>query len=337
MYFSAEVDGTSHLWRQRFTGGDPQPLTASRVSEEQGIAVAPDGKSLVTSVGLRQSSLWLHTANGERLLSSEGYASEPQLSADGSRLYYLLRRAASAGSVELRVMNLATLKSDRVLPDFAVLDYAVSRNEQEVAVTTRGADGVLEIWVAALDRRTAPRRIVQSGDHVAFGPNRDLIFRSIEGHVNFVDKIGLDGQNRVRLSDKNVIDVIGASPDGQWVIFGGRLKDDRFGLIALPVQGGEPRLLCNINCRPEWSPDAASLYLSTTLESPGATLVVPLPRGRAFPEFPEPGVDAFTYWRKLPTARIVDRPPASPGLDASTYVETRTEERRNLFRLPLPR
>jgi len=29
--------------------------------------------------------------------------------------------------------------------------------------------------------------------------------------------------------------------------------------------------------------------------------------------------------------------PSIPGLDPSTYVETRTEERRNLFRLPLPR
>jgi len=337
MYFSAEVDGASHLWRQRFPVGNPEPLTGSRVSEEQGIAVALDGKSLVTSVGLRQSSLWLHSANGERLLSSEGYASQPKLSADGSRLYYLLRRAASAGSVELRVMNLATLKSDRVMPDFAVLDYAVSRDEQEVAVTTRAADGVLEIWVAALDRRTAPRRIVQSGDHAAFGPNRDLIFRSIEGHVNFVDKIGLDGQNRVRLSDKNVVDVIAASPDGQWVIFGGRLKNDQFGVIALPVQGGEPRLLCSVICRPDWSPDGTSLYLSTAVESRGAIIVVALPRGRALPDFPGARLDALTHWRTLPTTRTVERLPSIPGLDASTYVETRTEERRNLFRLPLPR
>lgn len=35
--------------------------------------------------------------------------------------------------------------------------------------------------------------------------------------------------------------------------------------------------------------------------------------------------------------RIVERPPSIPGLDEATYVVTRLEERRNLFRVPLPR
>ena len=83
-------------------------------------------------------------------------------------------------------MDLQTQKSDRVLPDFSVLDYAVSRDEQHVAFTTRAADRSLEIWVAALDRRTAPRRVAQGGDTVAFGADRDLVFRSVEGHRNFV-------------------------------------------------------------------------------------------------------------------------------------------------------
>ena len=87
-----------------------------RVAEEEGVAVAPDGQSLVTSVGFRQSSLWQHSPKGDRLLSSEGYASNPTLSPDGRRLYYLLRRASESGAVELRVMDLETLKSERVLP-----------------------------------------------------------------------------------------------------------------------------------------------------------------------------------------------------------------------------
>jgi hypothetical protein len=252
-------------------------------------------------------------------------------------LYYLLRRVAAAGAVELRVMDLATQKSDRVLPDFAVLDYAVSRDEQEVAVTSRAADGSLEIWVAALDRRTAPRRVVQGGDTVKFGPNRDLVFRAIEGHVNSVDRIGLDGQNRVRLWDRNVIDIFGTSRDGQWVIFGGRFGDDDSGVLALPVQGGEPRRLCRGVCVPEWSPDGALLYLSTRVDSPGPVVVVPLPQGRAFPDFPAGTADGMTHWRTLPGARLIQRPLSVPGLDETTYVERRTEERRNLFRLSLSR
>lgn len=336
MYFTAEVDGRSHLWRQRFPDGVVEPVTSSGVAEEQGVAVAPDGQSLITSIGVRQSSLWLHSAAGERLLSPEGFASQPTLSADGTRLYYLLRRAAAGGVVELRVMNLATQKSDRVLPDFSVVDYAVSHDEAKVAVTVRGADGALEIWVAALDRRTAPRRVVHGGDHVAFGKDGDLVFRSIEGHLNFITRIGLDGQNRVRLSEMHVVDVYGTSPDGQWVILVGRFNDERFGVMVLPVYGGEPRVVCNTRCSPMWSPDQASLYIAIDGETTSPVTIVPLQRGQAFPEFPVTA-DGLSAWRTLPTARTVERPTSIPGLDESTYVITRVEERRNLFRVPLPR
>ena len=130
-----------------WTGADPK----SRASRSR-----PTGVRCVTSIGVRQSSLWLRAGSSERLLSSEGYASQPMLSRDGARLYYLQRQAATSGVVELRVMDLATQKSDRVLPDFSVVDYVVSRDEQLVAFTTRAADRSLEIWVAALNR--APRR-----------------------------------------------------------------------------------------------------------------------------------------------------------------------------------
>ena len=337
MYFAAEMDGLSHLWRQRFPDGVPESVTSGPAAEEEGVAIASDGQSLVTSIGIRRSSLWLHSANGERLLSSEGYASRPTFSSDGTRLYYLLRRASASGVVELRVMDLATQKSDRVLPDFSVVDYAVSRDETEVAVTTTAADRPLEIWVAALDRRTAPRRVVQGGDNVAFGANRDLVFRSIEGHVNFITRIGLDGQNRVRLSDINAIDFIGTSPDGQWVSFAGRFDGEKFGAMVVQVYGGESKVLCYNVCKPEWSPGAATLYLAIGVEPPRPILVVPLQPGHAFPEFPAGSEDALTAWRKLPSARVIERPVSIPGPDESTYVFTKIEERRNLFRVPLPR
>jgi Tol biopolymer transport system component len=337
MYFSAEVDGLSRLWRQRFPDGLPALLTASGATEEEGVAVAPDGESLLTSIGLRQSSLWLHTPSGDRLLSSEGFASNPTLSPDGSRLYYMLRRVTTPGVFELRVMDLATEKSDRVLPDFSVVDYAVARDEREVAVTTRAADGSLEIWVAALDRGTAPRRVVQGGDRVAFAANRDLVFRAIEGHVNYVTRIGIDGQNRVRLSDVNAIDVMGTSPDGRWLIFGGNFDSDRYGVRALPVYGGESRVLCHLPCRPEWSPDGAWFYLRLALQPPYPMLFVPLQRGQVFPEFPAARTDALTAWRKLPGVRTEERPASIPGLDESSYIVIKTDERRNLFRVPLSR
>jgi serine/threonine protein kinase len=49
IYLSAETDDY-HIWRQRFPDGDPEQLTFGPTSQE-GLAMAPDGKSFITSVG----------------------------------------------------------------------------------------------------------------------------------------------------------------------------------------------------------------------------------------------------------------------------------------------
>ena len=111
-----------HLWRQKFPDGAPEQITFGPL-EEEGIALAPDGRSLVTSVGTRRSAIWIHDAAGERAISSEGYASAPRLSRDGTRVFYLFVRDwwLSAGgwvpaSAELRSVDLASGKTDSVLP-----------------------------------------------------------------------------------------------------------------------------------------------------------------------------------------------------------------------------
>ena len=118
MYFGATVDGSSHLWRQKFPDGKPEQITFGPL-EEEGIAVAPDGRSLVTSVGTRRSAIWIHDKAGERAISSEGHALAPRLSRDGTRVFFLLVRdwwLSSAGwvaaSAELRSVDLASGKSD---------------------------------------------------------------------------------------------------------------------------------------------------------------------------------------------------------------------------------
>jgi DNA-binding winged helix-turn-helix (wHTH) protein len=71
MYLGVEVAGSHHLWRQRFPDGEPEQITFG-VTEEDGVAVAPGGRSLITSIGMRQSALWIHDAQGDRELSSQG-------------------------------------------------------------------------------------------------------------------------------------------------------------------------------------------------------------------------------------------------------------------------
>ena len=65
MYLTSKAGGLNHIWRQRFPDGEPQQFT-SGLTEEEGIAIAPDGRSLVTAVALENSTLWIHDARGER-------------------------------------------------------------------------------------------------------------------------------------------------------------------------------------------------------------------------------------------------------------------------------
>src|SRR3954470_15180264 len=64
---------TFHLWRQPFPDGTPEQVSFGSV-EEEGLAVSPDGRSLLTSVGSRQLSIWVRDRSGERQTSAEGYA-----------------------------------------------------------------------------------------------------------------------------------------------------------------------------------------------------------------------------------------------------------------------
>jgi hypothetical protein len=63
--------GANHIWRQRFPDGNPEQITAGP-TEEEGIAMAPDGRSFVTAVSLQGTSLWLHEPGGDRQISVEG-------------------------------------------------------------------------------------------------------------------------------------------------------------------------------------------------------------------------------------------------------------------------
>ena len=78
MYFTSDHGGAPHIWRQRFPDGRPEQVT-SGPTEEEGIAMAPDGHSFVTAVAVESNSLWVHDAKGERQVSLEGNGLEPEI------------------------------------------------------------------------------------------------------------------------------------------------------------------------------------------------------------------------------------------------------------------
>ena len=76
MYFSVYVNGASHLWRQRFPDGQPEQVTFG-LAGESGIAMAADGRAVVTAVGQERSAIWMHDGKGERQVTTEGVAFNP--------------------------------------------------------------------------------------------------------------------------------------------------------------------------------------------------------------------------------------------------------------------
>ncbi len=307
----------------------------------------PDGRSLVTSIGMRRSAIWIHDASGERAISSEGYGAAPRLSLDGTRVFYLLARdwtlsAAgwTAASSELRSVDLASGKTDTVLPGVSVSDYDVSRDEKEVAFTTREAGGPPQVWLASLDRRTAPRRVAQGGDHVSFGPDGDLLFRSLDETTNLLARIKKDGTSREAVTTTPILDKGTASADGEWVVAtlpgSGEGGSRERGVFAIPVRGGVPVRICG-DCSSSWSSDGRYFYVAfhgrATATSPGQTLAIPVPVGRSLPDLPASGINLTATGFNVKGTHVDHSPVSGPS--PTVYVFTKTDLQRNLFRVPL--
>jgi hypothetical protein len=183
--------------------------------------------------------------------------------------------------------------------------------------------------LAALDRRTPPRQIAEGGDQVSFGPEEDLVFRSVAEN-NALIRIRKDGTGRSRVTAAPVLDKFGLSPDGKWVIASLAGK----GTFAIPVHGGTPVTICpRPSCPSRWSSDGRFLYVSQS-DGTGKTLAFPVPAGRSLPDLPAEGVDPNAA-ADPPGARIIGNGLISPGPDPSTYVFVKTDLQRNLFRIPL--
>jgi hypothetical protein len=344
MYFAATVGGNSHLWRQRFPDGRLEQMTFGP-TEEEGIAVAPDGRSLITSIGQRQNTLWIHDGDTERAISSEGYVSgpaeddggvPPRLSADGTRAYCLMRPNATSSTFELYSVNIASGKADRLIPGVVVKDFDVSRDDLEVVYTTV-EKGENQIWIAPLDHRSSPRLLTPSGDHVSFGANGEVVFRELDERVNYLARINKDGTGRQRISSIAVIDKQGVSPDGEWVVAAAAEegKDASRHVLAVPIHGGVAQAICQERCFARWSDDGRMFYLDiATGAMRGKTVAIPVPAGRTLPVVPDAVVDRSDEWATAAGARVLDGAgSAQPGI--ARYVFAKTNVQRNLFRIPI--
>ena len=341
MYFNAAVDGATHLWRQRFPDGVAEQITFGP-GEEEGLAIAPDGKSLIASVGVRKSSVWLHDSQGERLLSPEGSAASPKITADGKRVYYLLRKSGSNTS-ELWSSDAASGRANPSLAGVPMLDFDISPDAQQVAFTSVSGKEYV-IFVAPLDASGPPREVVRGGDSVSFGAPGELVFQQLGPHASYLARVKTDGGGLERVLDEPISDKIGVKPGGGWAIAAG-IGTNKAGTYAVSLKDRTRKMICAGICLPKWSADGLFLYVTTSALQPtvsgvnpptsaGRTLVLPIPRGQDLPAIPEGGV-GVNATDLMPGVRVIRQGQMVPGPDPETYAFAKSEFMGNLFRIPL--
>lgn len=329
MYFSAYVAGHSHLWRQRYPHGEAQQITFGP-TEEEGVAVAPDGRSLVTSLGLQQQSIWIHDASGERRITSETVAAAPRLSPDAKRLYFLAASGSETPS-SLRRLDIAQGQQEPVLPGFNVVDYDISRDETKVVFSV-DHDGEMQIWVAPLDHHLPPRLLARGADEPAFDGSGHVFFRLLGEKVNYLYRMQDDGSSKQRALDTPILEFQSVSPTGKWAavqaVINGTLATAILGL------GGDTFRWTRAGYwSTRWSSDGRTLYLEVGkgIDAPtGRTLPITLAEGKP-PQIPP--LPPASEQGLLPHATE----DIAPGPDPATYAFTRAERLQNIYRIPLHR
>ena len=331
IYVTAETDDF-HIWRQRFPDGAPQQLTFSPTSQV-GIAMAPDGKSLITSVGSQDRTIWLHDKDGEHQISTEGDASVPSFSADGRKLYFLMDNGQTHGR-ELWVKDLASGRVDRVVPGYAMQDsYAVSRDEKQVAFVMNDKNGRSSLWIAPTSHRSSPVRISSTvvEDSPFFLPDGDLVFRAIEGGYNYLYRMKTDGTNRRKITPERILDSIDVSPDGRWVVALSPSSDEQHPMQtkAFAVDGSGSTLLCLGYCTLYWDRTGESVFLDVQKGEQGSS-VLPVLHDSGLPKTSATGIDSSIK----PTASIPWT--VQSAANPSTYAYAHEDPHRNLYRIQLP-
>ena len=337
MFFNSDAGSHGfHIWRQAFPDGVPQQLT-SGLTEEHGIAMAPDGGSLITSVGTYGSTVWMKGAGGERQISSEGYSYRPRFSKDATKLFYL--QAASGSEAdrggELWVSDLATGQASRVLPGVPVYDFSLSPDDRTVAFEQLDSNGKHRLWVASTEHRSPPRQIGLGG-RPSYSRSGWIFFNATEAGISFVHRIRDDGTHEERVFSEPVEFAGEISPDERFLVVHRTLSEDFFAVQALPIAGGPPVPLCSGWCDADWTRDGKQIYFlwaSTKGNSDYRTYIVPVSGANGLAKLPNAGFRSEAEVGKAATQVLEAK--AIPGPNNSVYAFSRSTSHWNLYRIPL--
>jgi Tol biopolymer transport system component len=353
MYFSSNAGGAFHVWRQRYPNGTPEQITFGP-TEQEGTALTPDGKYLITSMGLQQASIWLKGPSGDRQLTSEGFAMLPTMLPSGDRMFYLMRTGSRGfASGELWSLNPATGERERALPGRVMANYSISADGRRVVFASASNTSDDGIWVADLDRRTPPRQLTRGSEFRAFfGRPGEIVYISPQAELRYLYRMREDGSGVERIGPEPVDNLITVSPDGQWAVVFLHEKTTGGGLALqlMSLHGEAPMTACEkcvffglgpnrVQGSPiTWSMDGKSVFVSLRYFGLGTEKTVVLPY--------RPGVPLAALWptglrseqdvAANPGATVINEANVFPAASASAHLSWRRTTQSNLYRVRLP-
>jgi len=345
MYFSAFKDGGFHLWRQAASGGEPEQITFGP-TEQEGIAMDPNGKFLITAAGTKQSELWFHDQTGDRQISKEGFAAGYTFSPDGQQLFYLTLdytvqvQGFISGTLHAADMKTGAIRD--IFPGVAMSEYDLTRDGKQVVFAAYDDQHRPHLWSGPLDRSSPPRQLFpEEADQPRVADNGIIYYRGRKGTTNRLFRYKPDG-TREPVGELLVNELGGASPDGKWVSAWMQDPHDpnHSGNFAVNTQDLSVIGPCP-SCGLYWSQDQRYLLVFSDplgRRGPGQrggakTLLVSLKPGEDLPSVPTDQWQSPAGFKGYKVQQIDGV--AVPSPQGSGYAYPKRSAHRNLYRIPL--
>jgi Tol biopolymer transport system component len=364
IYLSTNASGGYHIWRQRFPNGKPEQITLGP-TEEEGVTVAADGRSLITAVGTRRVAVAVHDRSGERIVIAEGrpglaeHDNGSPFSPDGKKLYYLQlpRTTNNVSSTnlsnfdagELRQLDLTTGQTEAVVSGINVNAFSLASDGNRIAFVRQDQDGS-RLWIASLDRHSPPRQLPPkwaerprfAGDYIFYMAQQSQD-TARDGRGLVVRRIHPDGTGDEAVWTKEVWRAA-ISPSGRHVAVIARSPAEEswplFRLTIVDWRSGQTYPVCT-ECRGSWSDNGAWFVIAKQTgggEGIGntGTYLLPVSPSTELPDLPPRGFAKLEDAARAKGVRVINETTAvAVGPTPDIYALVRETVHRNLYRIPL--
>lgn len=235
-----------------------------------------------------------------------------------------------------------TGRRERLLPDFLIEHYSIAADDSRIVFVALDDSGHSPVWIASLDGRAPPRRLVSlDATRVLFDPTGGILFVGGQLETLFLYRVEEDGSGLQKVIPSPVLFIYSVSPDGKGLaLFVGN------SVYVYPSDGGSPVLICsacgtageeNRGVTPPlvtWSADGRFLYLHAPPTR--QTYAIPLQPGQLLPPLPAAGIPSMEAAADLPGARLIPQQRAYMGPDPSVYAYPRVTTHRNIYSIRVP-